>query len=87
MLQITYSYWDGIGHRKIIQVRKGTTIGRYLELVKQQVCTKESTTVLTREEIVLSYYTLHAITGLSNFNRRSYMIAQVCIVKALSLNT
>jgi XAP5, circadian clock regulator len=37
MLEITYSYWDGIGHRKVIQVRKGTTIGRYLELVKQQV--------------------------------------------------
>ena len=37
MLQITYSYWDGSGHRKVIQVRKGTTVGRYLELVKQQV--------------------------------------------------
>lgn len=37
MLEITYSYWDGIGHRKVIQVRKGTTVSRFLELVKQQV--------------------------------------------------
>jgi protein FAM50 len=37
MLEITYSYWDGIGHRKVIQVRKGTTVARFLELVKQQV--------------------------------------------------
>mmetsp|Transcript_1854 Transcript_1854/g.1991 ORF Transcript_1854/g.1991 Transcript_1854/m.1991 type:complete len:350 (+) Transcript_1854:150-1199(+) len=40
MLQITYSYWDGQGHRRVIQVRKGTTIGRYLELVKQQISTE-----------------------------------------------
>ena len=37
MLEITYSYWDGIGHRKVVQVRKGTTIGRFLEVVKQQI--------------------------------------------------
>lgn len=42
MLQITYSYWDGQGHRRVIQVRKGTTIGRYLELVKQQISTEFS---------------------------------------------
>jgi protein FAM50 len=40
MLQITYSYWDGQGHRRVIQVRKGTTIRRYLELVKQQISTE-----------------------------------------------
>ncbi len=37
MLEVTYSYWDGSGHRKIIQVKKGTTISRFLELVKQQL--------------------------------------------------
>ena len=36
-LEVTYSYWDGSGHRKSIQVKKGTTIGRFLELVKQQL--------------------------------------------------
>ena len=37
MLQVVYSYWDGSGHRKTIEVRKGTTIGRFLELVKAQL--------------------------------------------------
>lgn len=31
---MVYSYWDGSGHRKSIEVTKGTTIGRFLELVK-----------------------------------------------------
>ncbi|CAI5747473.1 unnamed protein product [Peronospora destructor] len=34
---VTYSYWDGSGHRREITVSKKTTIGKYLELVKQQL--------------------------------------------------
>ena len=37
MLEVVYSYWDGSGHRKVIELRKGTTIGRFLELVKAQL--------------------------------------------------
>ncbi len=37
MLEVVYSYWDGSGHRKSIEVRKGTTIGKFLELVKAQL--------------------------------------------------
>ncbi|PIA55484.1 hypothetical protein AQUCO_00700048v1 [Aquilegia coerulea] len=36
-LQITYSYWDGAGHRRAIQVRKGDTIGEFLRAVQQQL--------------------------------------------------
>ncbi|KAK4757201.1 hypothetical protein SAY87_007328 [Trapa incisa] len=36
-LQITYSYWDGAGHRRVIQVRKGDTIGEFLRSVQQQL--------------------------------------------------
>ncbi|KAK2665522.1 hypothetical protein Ddye_004096 [Dipteronia dyeriana] len=36
-LQITYSYWDGAGHRRVIQVRKGDTIGEFLRAVQQQL--------------------------------------------------
>ncbi|CAL9087921.1 Protein XAP5 CIRCADIAN [Musa troglodytarum] len=36
-LEITYSYWDGAGHRRIIQVRKGDTIGEFLRAVQQQL--------------------------------------------------
>ncbi|TXG71058.1 hypothetical protein EZV62_005993 [Acer yangbiense] len=35
--QITYSYWDGAGHRRVIQVRKGDTIGEFLRAVQQQL--------------------------------------------------
>ncbi|KAG7381760.1 Protein fam50a [Phytophthora pseudosyringae] len=34
---VTYSYWDGSGHRREITVPKKTTIGKYLELIKQQL--------------------------------------------------
>lgn len=33
-LEVTYSYWDGSGHRRDIIVAKGTTIGRFLEQVR-----------------------------------------------------
>ncbi|EGZ23938.1 hypothetical protein PHYSODRAFT_296182 [Phytophthora sojae] len=37
---VTYSYWDGSGHRREITVPKKTTIGKYLGLVKQQLVTE-----------------------------------------------
>ncbi|KAG5041710.1 hypothetical protein JHK85_014186 [Glycine max] len=44
-LEITYSYWDGTGHRRVIQaskdlklqVRKGDSIGEFLRAVQQQL--------------------------------------------------
>ncbi|CAN1174861.1 Protein XAP5 CIRCADIAN TIMEKEEPER [Linum perenne] len=36
-LQITYSYWDGTGHRRTLQVRKGDSIGEFLRSVQQQL--------------------------------------------------
>eukprot|EP00002_Diphylleia_rotans_P028672 TRINITY_DN5792_c0_g2_i1.p1 TRINITY_DN5792_c0_g2~~TRINITY_DN5792_c0_g2_i1.p1 ORF type:complete len:319 (-),score=91.30 TRINITY_DN5792_c0_g2_i1:174-1130(-) len=33
-IQITYSYWDGSGHRRSLTCKKGYTIGQFLELVK-----------------------------------------------------
>ncbi|KAJ6707982.1 XAP-5 PROTEIN-RELATED [Salix viminalis] len=36
-LEITYSYWDGAGHRRVIQIRKGDTIGEFLRSVQQQL--------------------------------------------------
>jgi protein FAM50 len=37
MIEVTYSYWDGSGHRRNIDVPKGTTVGKYLELVRQDL--------------------------------------------------
>ncbi|KAI8811434.1 XAP5, circadian clock regulator-domain-containing protein [Cladochytrium replicatum] len=33
---ITYSYWDGTGHRKEVEVKKGDTIGAFIEACRQQ---------------------------------------------------
>ena len=33
---ITYSYWDGSGHRKSVQCKKGDSIAQFLEACRQQ---------------------------------------------------
>ena len=37
-LEIVYSYWDGSGHRRTVRVKKGATIGQFLELVRKDLC-------------------------------------------------
>lgn len=37
MVEVTYSYWDGAGHRKSVSLKKGTSIGKFLEAVKQDL--------------------------------------------------
>ena len=36
-LEIVYSSWDGTGHRRSITVPKGTTVGKFLEWVRQDL--------------------------------------------------
>ncbi|KAF7720900.1 hypothetical protein EC973_005788 [Apophysomyces ossiformis] len=35
-ISITYSYWDGSGHRKMVQCKKGDTISQFLDACRQQ---------------------------------------------------
>eukprot|EP00744_Colponema_vietnamica_P008012 GILI01011458.1.p1 GENE.GILI01011458.1~~GILI01011458.1.p1 ORF type:complete len:365 (-),score=121.38 GILI01011458.1:430-1488(-) len=37
MLEVTYSYWDGSGHRRNIRVKKGTSISQFLESCRRQL--------------------------------------------------
>ena len=37
LIEITYSWWDGSGHRRVIQVPQGTTILNFLELCRLQL--------------------------------------------------
>eukprot|EP00536_Pseudo-nitzschia_multiseries_P007133 jgi/Psemu1/194874/e_gw1.163.74.1 len=38
-LQITYSYWDGSGHRRTCTIRKGDSVGDgFLEVVRKDLC-------------------------------------------------
>ena len=39
---MVYSYWDGSGHRKSIKVKKGASVGKFLEQVKQQIVSEFS---------------------------------------------
>ena len=36
-LKITYSYWDGQGHRRLATVKKGDTVKDFLQKVKEQL--------------------------------------------------
>ena len=40
LLEITYSYWDGSGHRRNVTIRKGDTIGQFLECVRKDLATE-----------------------------------------------
>ncbi|GAA6038519.1 hypothetical protein JCM8097_004609 [Rhodosporidiobolus ruineniae] len=35
-VEITYSYWDGSGHRKVVTCKKGDTIAQFLDKCRQQ---------------------------------------------------
>lgn len=37
-LQITYSYWDGSGHRKSCTITKGDSVSEFLEVVRKELC-------------------------------------------------
>ena len=36
-LEVTFSYWDGSGHRRTTILEKGVTIGKFLEKVKSEL--------------------------------------------------
>jgi protein FAM50 len=36
-LEVTYSYWDGSGHRRKVTVRKGDSIGAFLKAAREQL--------------------------------------------------
>lgn len=36
-IEITYSYWDGSGHRKSVKCTKGDSIAQFLEKCRQQL--------------------------------------------------
>lgn len=36
-LNVTYSYWDGTGHRRRIQILRGMTVGEFLEMARREL--------------------------------------------------
>jgi protein FAM50 len=35
-MEVIYSYYDGTGHKSSKQVKKSTSVGKFLDLVKQE---------------------------------------------------
>lgn len=69
-LEITYSYWDGSGHRRKISVRKGDTIGEFLSAVRKQIgvdfrelrsASVENMLYIKEDLIIPHHYTFHEL--------------------------
>lgn len=45
VIEITYSYWDGSGHRKVVECKKGDDIGAFLSKCRAQVPELRGTSV------------------------------------------
>lgn len=62
-LEITYSYWDGSGHRRTCTMAKGSSVGDFLESVRKSLCGefKELSTVASdallyvKEDLILPH--------------------------------
>ncbi|CAK0782364.1 hypothetical protein CVIRNUC_005652 [Coccomyxa viridis] len=63
-LKITYSYWDGQGHRRIAMVKKGDTVKDFLQKVKEQLipefrelrATSVSTLMYVKEDLIIPHH-------------------------------
>ncbi|KAJ1674162.1 hypothetical protein EV182_003837 [Spiromyces aspiralis] len=61
---ITYSYWDGSGHRKQVECKKGDTIATFLERCRQQThelrgCSVDSLMYIKEDLIIPHHYTFY----------------------------
>ncbi len=61
-LEITYSYWDGSGHRRTVVVRKGDTVGEFLALVRKDLAkefrelqTAKGDLMYVKEDLILPH--------------------------------
>jgi protein FAM50 len=61
-LEITYSYWDGTGHRRTVVVKKGDTVGEFLALVRRDLAkdfrelqTAKGDLMYVKEDLILPH--------------------------------
>jgi protein FAM50 len=76
MISVTYSYYDGTGHRRTVIVRKGTKIDQFLELVRQEFHELRGISaenmLFIKEDVIIPHVltpppALHALFLLVNF--------------------
>ncbi|EJT49994.1 XAP-5-like protein [Trichosporon asahii var. asahii CBS 2479] len=56
VIEITYSYWDGSGHRKVVECKKGDDIGAFLGKCRNQVPELRGTSVDNLMYIKVSFF-------------------------------
>mmetsp|Transcript_17765 Transcript_17765/g.30620 ORF Transcript_17765/g.30620 Transcript_17765/m.30620 type:complete len:345 (+) Transcript_17765:64-1098(+) len=68
MIEVTYSYWDGTGHRRVTQVNKGTTMAKFLEQIKRELsdefrelrsCPVDNLLYVKEDLIIPHHYSFH----------------------------
>ncbi|KAJ1654968.1 hypothetical protein IWQ61_005195 [Dispira simplex] len=59
-ISITYSYWDGSGHRRVVQCKKGDSIATFLDKCRQQFYDLRGTTVdnlmYIKEDLIIPHH-------------------------------
>lgn len=59
-IRITYSYWDGSGHRRVMRCKKGITVGRFLAMVqtefKQLRNTSADELMFIKEDLIIPHH-------------------------------
>ena len=69
-LEVTYSYWDGSGHRRKAEIKKGDTIGDFLKVVRKQLApefrelrtTDTSNMMYIKEDLIIpQHYTFYEL--------------------------
>merc|ERR1712183_191127 len=61
LIPITYSFWDGSGHRKSLEIAKGATVGQFLRIARQHLAQEFSLLrhvasdelLLVKEDVIL----------------------------------
>lgn len=60
VIRITYSYWDGSGHRRSCLVKKGITVGRFLATVQTQFKQLRNTSadelMFIKEDLIIPHH-------------------------------
>jgi protein FAM50 len=68
LVEITYSYWDGSGHRRELKIKKGASMGQFLEKVRQELmkefpelrgCSSENLLYIKEDLIIPHHYTFY----------------------------
>ncbi|CAJ0927822.1 16077_t:CDS:2 [Entrophospora sp. SA101] len=71
-INITYSYWDGTGHRKTVTCKKGDSISAFLEKCRQQFHELRGVSVdnllYVKEDLIIPHVTRGKSGPLFNFD-------------------